>query len=527
MVEGGLIGAYRVQKRIGEGGMGSVWLAEHAMLGRRAAIKVLHNEFSRKPEIVTRFFNEARAATAIADPGIVQIFDFGQHTDGSAYIVMELLDGEPLDQRVARVGALGVPEALRIMRQVASTLGAAHARGIVHRDLKPENIFIVRDPEVAGGERAKVLDFGIAKLSAEQGGVKTQTSAVMGTPAYMSPEQCRGAGQVDQRSDVYALGCVLFRLLCGRPPFDAEGVGELIVMHLREAPPTLASLRPGIPPEVEQLVQRCLAKDPAHRFTSGAELAIALGALTGSSPQVPTPSAVYSAASAPTTLSSAVGASTSSGSTQAPAKKSRGALLAGIGVAVAAAAFAVVFVSTRGTEQKAATPPETPPEAPKPEAPTPEAPKPEAPKPETPKPADPAAAVPARMKPVLERFTAWSREHAGAACPDVAALGGDANDPWGHAFRVTCTDQPSDQVIGLVSAGPDGTPGTGDDVASWSLGPEVVALVHGPRWVVAAKTTATTKTTVKKKTDKSTKRPPSGPGGGGLELDENGLPIAR
>ncbi len=204
-----MIGAYRIQKRIGEGGMGSVWLAEHTMLGRRAAIKVLHPEFSTKPEIVTRFFNEARAATAIAAPGIVQIFDFGHHTDGSAYIVMELLDGEPLDQRLARLGALAVPDALRIMRQVASALGAAHARGIVHRDVKPENIFIVRDSEVASGERAKVLDFGIAKLASDQGAVRTQTSAVMGTPLYMSPEQCRGAGHVDQRSDVYSLGCVL------------------------------------------------------------------------------------------------------------------------------------------------------------------------------------------------------------------------------------------------------------------------------------------------------------------------------
>src|SRR5690348_7434221 len=187
MVPGSQIGAYRVLHQIGEGGMGSVWLAEHAMLGRRAAIKVLRPEYSHREEIVTRFFNEARAATSIGDPGIVQIFDFGQHTDGSAYIVMELLDGEPLDKRLERVGTLGLPDALRLMRQVASTLGAAHARGIVHRDLKPENIFIVRDPEVTSGERAKVLDFGIAKLGGDQSGVKTQTAALMGTPVYMSP----------------------------------------------------------------------------------------------------------------------------------------------------------------------------------------------------------------------------------------------------------------------------------------------------------------------------------------------------
>src|SRR5688572_1863220 len=168
MEPGAQIGAYRVLKQIGEGGMGAVWLAEHIALGRRAALKVLHAQYSVRPDVVQRFFNEARAATAIADPGIVQIFDFGNHTDGSAYIVMELLDGEPLDRRLARSGSLEVGDALRIMRQVASTLGAAHARGIIHRDLKPENIFMVRDPEVSGGERAKILDFGIAKLVGDQ-----------------------------------------------------------------------------------------------------------------------------------------------------------------------------------------------------------------------------------------------------------------------------------------------------------------------------------------------------------------------
>src|SRR4051812_6164524 len=257
VVEGAQVGAYRVVKQIGEGGMGSVWLAEHIALGRRAALKMLHPEYSARPDVVARFFNEARAATAIADPGIVQIFDFGECADGRAYIVMELLDGEPLDRRLKREGALTLVDGLRLIRQVASTLGAAHARGIVHRDLKPENVYVVRDPEVAGGERAKVLDFGIAKLAGEHGGIKTQTAAVMGTPMFMSPEQCRGTGQVDARSDVYALGCMLFLLVTGRPPFQAEGVGDLIAMHLRELPPAPAQLRPGIPPELDQLVLRC------------------------------------------------------------------------------------------------------------------------------------------------------------------------------------------------------------------------------------------------------------------------------
>ncbi|HEU4732292.1 MAG TPA: serine/threonine-protein kinase, partial [Kofleriaceae bacterium] len=261
MVPGTQIGAYRVLQQIGQGGMGSVWLAEHTILGRRAAIKLLHPMFMARPDIVMRFFNEARAATTIADPGIVQIFDFGTHSDGCAYIAMEMLEGEPLDKRLKRLGRMAIPDALRILRQIASTLGVAHQRGIVHRDLKPENIFLVRDPEVIGGERAKVLDFGIAKLTGEQG-AHTNTSTVMGTPAYMSPEQCRGAGRVDQRSDVYSLGCVLFALVTGGPPFEAEGTGEIIAMHLRERPPAPSGRVRGIPRELDLLVVRCLAKDP-------------------------------------------------------------------------------------------------------------------------------------------------------------------------------------------------------------------------------------------------------------------------
>ena len=173
------MGAYRVLRQIGQGGMGAVWLAEHTMLGRQTAIKVLHPAFSAQPDIVGRFFNEAKAATAISDPGIVQIFDFGHHVDGSAYIVMELLIGESLDERLKRSGTLVLADVVRLIRQVAGSLGAAHARGIVHRDLKPENLYVVPDPEVSGGERAKILDFGIAKLTGDASGLKTSTSAVM------------------------------------------------------------------------------------------------------------------------------------------------------------------------------------------------------------------------------------------------------------------------------------------------------------------------------------------------------------
>ncbi|HSK02456.1 MAG TPA: serine/threonine-protein kinase, partial [Kofleriaceae bacterium] len=256
---GSVVGNYRIIRKLGEGGMGAVYLAQHTLLGRRAALKVLLPMLSARPDVVNRFFNEARATTSISDPGIVQIFDFGYHTDGSAYIVMEYLEGEALDARLGRLGHLPVPDALRLIRQVATSLAAAHAQGIVHRDLKPENIYLVRDPEVASGERPKLLDFGIAKLSDDRPGkLKTHTGALMGTPLYMSPEQCRGASELDHRSDVYALGCVLFHLIAGAPPFDADGLGDIIAMHLREPAPVLSSRAPWVAPNVDALVARCL-----------------------------------------------------------------------------------------------------------------------------------------------------------------------------------------------------------------------------------------------------------------------------
>jgi serine/threonine protein kinase len=263
------------------GGMGAVYLGEHTLIGRKAAIKVLLPEFSRKQDICDRFFNEARAGTAIGHPGIVQIFDFGYHKDGSAYLVMELLLGEALNDRLDRLRRLGEDDVLRITRQCASALAAAHAAGIVHRDLKPANIFLSSDPEMEAGERVKILDFGIAKLtdSSAAGDLRTRTGSMMGTPAYMSPEQCRGAGLVDHRSDIYSLGCVMFRMLCGRPPFLADGVGEIIASHLREPSPSPRTFEPAISPALEAVVQRTLAKQPEARFASMEELASVLQSL--------------------------------------------------------------------------------------------------------------------------------------------------------------------------------------------------------------------------------------------------------
>jgi len=274
---GSTIGTYRVLRALGQGGMGTVYLAEHVLLGRPVALKVLLPRYSMDQEIVRRFFNEARTVTSISDPGIVQIFDFGFHTDASAYLVMEYLEGEPLDARLRRHGRLLPADAVRLVRQCAGSLAAVHAKGIIHRDLKPENLYAVGDPAVTGGERLKILDFGIAKLIGDDVATsRTRTGVLIGTPIYMSPEQCRGMGVLDFRSDVYSLGCVLFALLAGRPPFVCQSSGELIVSHLREPAPSLMDLVPGVPRKLDDIVQCCLAKEPAARYPSMQALAHAL-----------------------------------------------------------------------------------------------------------------------------------------------------------------------------------------------------------------------------------------------------------
>jgi serine/threonine-protein kinase len=277
MVVGDSVGSYKLVQKLGEGGMGVVYLAEHKYIARRAAIKFLLPDLTGSAEVVGRFFAEARAVSLIEHPGIVEVIDCELRSDGRAYIVMEYLQGESLRAYLERVGKLdGDPAgALAILRQIASALAAAHAQGIVHRDLKPDNVFLHLPTGRSPAEPVvKVLDFGIAKLlGGGEGGSKTRTGQLLGTPLYMSPEQCRGARGVDGLSDVYSLGCIMYELFCGRPPFQAEGFGDLIIAHVSLAPPEPLALAPNMAPRVRQTLLACLAKDPRGRPPSMERLA--------------------------------------------------------------------------------------------------------------------------------------------------------------------------------------------------------------------------------------------------------------
>src|ERR1044071_8252151 len=275
-MKGESLGNYRIVETIGEGGMGVVYQAVHVLIGRKVAIKRLLPQMVKDNELVDRFFNEARAAAMIQHPGLVEVFDFGHHTDGSAYIVMELLEGESLTARIAREGSIQIATAVVIARQVASALHAAHEQRIVHRDLKPENVYLIADRNAPAGVRTKVLDFGIAKLARteDQRSVKTKTGTVFGTPRYMAPEQCRNATDVDRRADIYALGCILYEMLVGDPPFDYNNWAELVAAPLYEAPPRPSKHEPRVPPDVEAIVLRALAKQPEDRYATMFDMAV-------------------------------------------------------------------------------------------------------------------------------------------------------------------------------------------------------------------------------------------------------------
>jgi serine/threonine protein kinase len=285
------LGNYRIEERLGVGGMGEVYRAVHVHLNRPAAIKVLHSSQAADSSFQARFLREARAAAALSHPNIVEVFDFGEQ-DGVSYLVMELIpDGSLqrlLRQRSAEKGwtlGLGVD----LVRQAAEGLAYAHTRHMVHRDIKPDNLLLQRlappdqpdASEIAERYQLKISDFGLARLIDESGDL-TATGMVMGTPTYMSPEQCQGA-DLDGRSDLYSLGVVLYEVATGSPPFRARTLSEAVFKHISETPPRPRTIQPNLPPALEDAVLRCLEKNPADRFPTGTALSAALANVLGDS----------------------------------------------------------------------------------------------------------------------------------------------------------------------------------------------------------------------------------------------------
>ncbi len=274
-----IAGKFRLSRRLGQGGMGSVWAAEHLALHSTVAIKIIDPSIAKNPEALGRFMREAQAAAALRSPHVVQTLDYGVE-EGVPFIAMELLEGETLAQRLDTVGHLSAESTARILTQVGRAISRAHEGGIVHRDLKPDNIFLVRNDD---DEVAKVLDFGIAKDTGSglgQSSSQTRTGAILGTPYYMSPEQAEGNRSVDHRTDLWSLGVIAFECVTGRRPFDSEALGELILQICVRPIPAPSSFAP-LPPGFDEWFARCTARDLAVRFQSARELTTQLRSVAG------------------------------------------------------------------------------------------------------------------------------------------------------------------------------------------------------------------------------------------------------
>jgi eukaryotic-like serine/threonine-protein kinase len=364
-------GAYQVCEKIGVGGMGSVYRADHARLPKSFAVKVLNEAVETDSELYHRFRREAEVCSRLKHEHIVEVVDFNLTEDGRPYIVMELLDGEDLGDRLERVGRLSLTQTTQTLGQVSAALGEAHAQGVVHRDMKPQNIFLCRRRNK--DDYVKLVDFGISKIQGA-GSMLTATNATMGTPCYMSPEQT-GAGdtEVDHRTDVYALGVIAFQMLTGDVPFRGDNFAQLVLNIVMKPPGSVTAQVPDLPAAVDAVIQCALAKDPGARFQTVADFDHALqstalgadwdpaaisqppsaaaGSLAAGSPATataPSPSAHTMLADAPTTLSGASG-QRSGLALPTPERKGRPvALLLGLGGAAAAAVLLVVLILSYG-----------------------------------------------------------------------------------------------------------------------------------------------------------------------------------
>jgi eukaryotic-like serine/threonine-protein kinase len=270
-------GQYELKRLLGSGGMGEVYLAEHALLKRPCAIKLIRPEKAGDAAALLRFEREVRATAKLKQPNVIEVYDYGRTDDGRFYYVMEYVSGPTLEELVARHGPLAFGRAVTLLRQLCNALHEAHNAGLVHRDLKPGNVIVT----CQGGQYdlAKLLDFGLVQdLGAQPAhGRLTEVGLIIGTPAYMSPEQASGHSALDSRSDIYSLGCVGYFALSGRPVFEGRSIGQLIAAHLTQVPTDLALVRPDVPLDLAAVIHRCLAKDPADRFQDVAALERALG----------------------------------------------------------------------------------------------------------------------------------------------------------------------------------------------------------------------------------------------------------
>ena len=267
--------SYTIVRVLGEGGMGRVYEARHTRIsGKRFAIKMLHPEYARQPEVLTRFQREAEAAATIRSAYVVDVYDVDRTPDGRAFLVAEYLDGKELGGYLDEVGKLSVGPAARIVRQICKAMEAAHEQGVIHRDMKPENVFLTGDP---ARPIAKVIDFGISKVSDKPGTALTKTGMIMGTPSYMAPEQARGE-RVDHRADIYAVGAILYCAVTGQRPFDRGDPTATLTAVLTSDPPRPRSIEPTIPEPLEMIIQKAMAKRPEDRYQSMAELDEALAA---------------------------------------------------------------------------------------------------------------------------------------------------------------------------------------------------------------------------------------------------------
>src|SRR5438477_2537054 len=297
-----LAGKYKIEKLIKRGGMGAVYIGKHVLMDKTVAIKVLHPSLALDDDVVARFSREAKAASRISHPHAVSVTDFGESENGVVFLVMEYLDGTTLKEVIKADGPMALERVVEIVRQVTGALDVAHQQGVVHRDLKSDNIML---SQTNGDDWAKVLDFGIAKIQQGDGARDVDITAanlVIGTPQYMSPEQCSQSAEIDARSDIYSLGIIIYEMLAGSVPFTGESPTVIMMKQVQDAPPSLLAMRADLPAGVGAVVARALEKNPAERFPSAGELSEELSRAASGSRESHTDAPVIAA---PATVSSA------------------------------------------------------------------------------------------------------------------------------------------------------------------------------------------------------------------------------